>query len=112
MRSAAIVGAALILVGGCDGGGEPRKAGTIAVAEGGYKARIDALDERQRNAVFLRAVRDAGHSCQSVAGSAYGGLEFGMPSWVARCGDGSDWLVMLDKGGRALGSPSGSGHCR
>lgn len=80
--------------------GEPAR--PIEAAEGDGKARIDALSDGQRNAVLLRAVRDAGHDCQGVVGSAYGGVEFGMPSWVARCSDGRDWLVMIGKGGRAL----------
>jgi hypothetical protein len=25
-----------------------------------------------------------------------------MPSWVARCGDGGDWVIMLSPDGRAL----------
>lgn len=66
-----------------------------------YKQRLDALTDQQRNGVFLRAVRDAGAGCQDVIGSAYHGIEFSMPSWVARCENGTDWMIMLDKGGRA-----------
>ena len=66
-----------------------------------YKQRIDGLSEQQRNGVFLRAVRDAGSGCQDVIGSAYHGIEFSMPSWVARCENGTDWMIMLDKGGKA-----------
>ena len=66
-----------------------------------YKQRIDGLTDPQRNGVFLRAVRDAGAGCQDVIGSAYHGIEFSMPSWVARCENGTDWMIMLDKGGRA-----------
>ena len=66
-----------------------------------YKQRLDTLSEQQRNGVFLRAVRDAGAGCQDVIGSAYHGIEFSMPSWVARCENGTDWMIMLDKGGRA-----------
>jgi hypothetical protein len=93
-------GAALLLLGACDEGPEPRVK-SIAVQEGGYKARIDSLAPEQRDAVFLRAVRDAGHDCQEVVGSAYNGVQFGMPSWAARCRDGRDWLIMLGKGGQA-----------
>lgn len=66
-----------------------------------FKQRIDRLAPQQRDAVFLRAVRDAGMDCQKVVGSGPSGLQFGMPSWVARCDDGRDWMIMLDKGGRA-----------
>ncbi|HEX8532713.1 MAG TPA: hypothetical protein VF662_00935 [Allosphingosinicella sp.] len=66
-----------------------------------YKQRIDRLAPQQRDAVFIRAIRDAGMDCQKVVGSGSSGLQFGMPSWVARCDDGRDWMIMLDKGGRA-----------
>ena len=94
--------AALLVMSGCGGAQEPPESDKTAVPGVDYKARIDALGEQQRNAVMLRAVRDARQDCQGVVGSAYGGLHFGMPSWVARCSDGRDWIVMLDKGGRAL----------
>ena len=102
MRIAAGWVAVLLMASGCDRIPEAPQADKTAAPEGGYKAKIEALDERQRNVVFLRAVRDARQNCQGVIGSAYNGLHFGMPSWVARCSDGRDWLVMLDKGGRAL----------
>jgi hypothetical protein len=66
------------------------------------KARIEGLGEGPRNALFLRAIRDARQSCQGVAGSAYNGIHFGRPAWVARCMDGRDWMIMLDRDGRAL----------
>jgi len=83
----------------CDS--QPAQVKEIEVAEGGYKERIEALTDEQRDAVFLRAVRDAGHDCQAVAGSAYSGVQFEMPSWAARCTNGEDWLIMIGKGGRA-----------
>jgi hypothetical protein len=86
-----------LLTCACDSG-PPRP---IEVAEGGYRERIEALTHGQRDALFLRAVRDSGHDCQSVAGSAYNGPQFGMPSWAARCTNGEDWLIMIGKGGRA-----------
>jgi hypothetical protein len=73
-----------------------------AAATGNYKARIDALDEGQRNAVMLRAIRDANQDCQAVIGSAATEVQFGMPAWVARCRDGRDWIVMLRPDGTAL----------
>ena len=85
----------------CDGGPEPVKTESTDAAQLQIKAKIDALAPRQRDAVMLRAVRDAGHDCQQVLGSAYHGLQFNMPSWVARCSDGRDWLVMLGKNGQA-----------
>lgn len=92
----------LALLAGC---GEeppvPTRAETAA-ALARQKARIDGLAEGQRNAVFLRAIRDGGRECQQVAGSAYGGEQFGRPAWVARCEDGRDWIIMVEANGRAL----------
>ena len=96
-RGAAALG--LVVLAACDS--EPAKVASINVTDGGYRERLEALPAKQRDAVFLRAVRDAGHDCQKVLGSARGGVQFGMPSWVARCENGEDWLIMLDKGGRA-----------
>lgn len=73
-----------------------------AAVAAGLKSRIDALRPAARDALFLRAVRDAGHDCQRVVGSAYNGVHFGMPGWAARCSDGVDWLVMLRADGTAL----------
>ncbi len=93
--------AAVLLLGACDAGVQPAEP-TAAQGLKAMKARIDGLREGQRNATFLRAIRDARQPCQAVVGSAYNGMHFGRPSWAARCADGQDWLIMLDAGGRAL----------
>ena len=94
--------AAMLLVAGCDVAGDGSDTASRSVTEAFYKARIDALGDGRRNALMLRAVRDAGQDCQGVAGSAYNGEHFGRPSWAVRCNDGRDWLIMLEKDGRAL----------
>jgi hypothetical protein len=96
------IGALLLVLSACDGSEREPQAKPAAAPEVDYKARIDRLSAAQRDALFLRAVRDAGHDCQQVVGSAFSGEHFGMPGWVARCGNGADWLIMLSKGGRAL----------
>ena len=96
-----MAGAALALLAACDDAPAPREVPSTEAGEA-TKARIDALDPAQRDALFLRAIRDAGQECQRVEGSAHNGLHFGMPSWVARCRDGRDWLVMLRPDGSAL----------
>ena len=101
MAGRVLAGAILLAAAACDGEAEPRQAKPIAVPEGGYKQRIDRLAAGQRDALFLRAIRDAGQNCQQVVGSAYNGVHFGMPSWAARCSNGADWLIMLGKGGNA-----------
>ncbi len=101
-----LIGAALLAAAACGPEAEPREAKAITVPEGGYKQRIDALAAKQRDALFLRAIRDAGQECQQVVGSAYNGVHFGMPSWAARCSNGADWLIMLGKGGNARSRPA------
>jgi hypothetical protein len=95
--------ACLLLLAACGSGPDEGAQNilSIDVSDGDAKARLDALDAPQRDAVLLRAVRDAGQACQRVTGSAFQGFEFGMPSWVARCGDGRDWLIMIGKDGYA-----------
>lgn len=89
----------LLALAACDAAQEAQAPPLASISE--YKKRIDRLAPQQRDAVFLRAVRDAGMDCQKVLGSGPSGLQFGMPSWVVRCDDGRDWMIMLDKGGRA-----------
>jgi hypothetical protein len=96
-----LIGAIVIPLGACDREADPSAAKKIIVPEGDYKKRVEALAPGHRDALFLRAIRDAGQECQQVVGSAYNGVHFGMPSWAARCGDGRDWLIMLGKGGTA-----------
>jgi hypothetical protein len=92
----------LLLTAACGENAAPPEGREPPAAENPFKERIAKLPAGQRNAVFLRAIRDAGQNCQNVVGSAQGGEQFGMPSWVARCGDGGDWVIMLSPDGRAL----------
>ncbi len=100
-RAFPVLAAALVLSGCQQEAAAPTRAQRTAALEQ-QKARIDALSKGQRNAVFLRAIRDGGQDCQQVLGSAYGGAQSGRPSWVARCGDGRDWIIILEADGRAL----------
>lgn len=62
-----------------------------------YQEEILSLDEGQRNAVFIRAIRDANAeaNCQGVESSAYVGEHQNAPMWTARCDDGTDWAILL-----------------
>ena len=90
--------ALLVALGACDDRGQnPRP---IEAGKGDYQARLQAMPEGQRNAVFIRALRDAGRPCQGVENSAYQGVRDGVPTWTARCTDGGgDWLILLGAGG-------------
>ena len=101
MKFAVCAATMLLAVSACDDG-VSRNAAAPPTRKVDYKARIDALAPKQRDALFLRAIRDAGHDCQQVLGSAYNGEQFEMPSWAARCSDARDWLIMLADDGRAL----------
>jgi len=64
--------------------------------------RIAALGEPQRNAVLIRAVRDAGFDCQQVTGSqpqpdaaAKGQV------WTAKCSGGASYAVVIGRDGTA-----------
>lgn len=73
------------------------------VEAGEYQEEILSLDEGQRNAVFIRAIRDVDveQSCQGVESSAYVGEYQGAPMWTARCSDGTDWAILLGPTGTA-----------
>jgi len=98
---AACASAVLLALGGCERGTPEEGTTSIQVPEGDYQARLQSLPEGQRNAVFIRALRDAGRDCQGVVSSAYQGTLQGRPTWTARCDDGVGWVIILGKAGIA-----------
>ena len=74
----------------------------ITVPDNGYTAKMQALNEGERNGVLFRAIRDAERACQGVVRSqAVEGGAAGQPAWVATCDDGGEWLVALGADGIA-----------
>ena len=63
--------------------------------------RLAAMPEGQRNAVFIRAIRDARLDCQHVESSSAAGEYRGMPVWNVRCSGGGDWTVVIGGDGVA-----------
>jgi len=63
--------------------------------------RLEAMPEGQRNAVFIRAIRDAGQECQHVASSERAGMHQGFPVWNATCQGGGTWTIVITDGGSA-----------
>jgi hypothetical protein len=59
------------------------------------------MPEGQRNAVFIRALRDAGIECQGVKASSLVGDTDGAPTWQATCEDGSEWTIVIGRDGVA-----------
>lgn len=69
-----------------------------AMAEAGYQAEVANLPVPARNAVFIRALRDARQNCQQVTES----LRQPRPGlWAVRCDDGAGYGVMITPDGTA-----------
>ena len=64
-----------------------------------YQQRLLALPERQREAVFLRAILDADLPCERLSGSRQGGEYRGFPVWTATCLHGDSWTLVIGDGG-------------
>jgi hypothetical protein len=75
---------------------------TVAAADDvDYLARIRSMPQGQRNAVFLRAIRDANQPCQGVTELTEVTGTGGPATWAARCDDGGRWVVSIAPNGTA-----------
>ena len=95
------VAAALILVAGC---GDVTPVTNNRVAVPGPEAtqnRLENLSEGERNAVFIRAIRDSGEDCQFVESSEPVGEHRGHPVWRARCEGGASFTIVVAADGGA-----------
>ena len=91
--------AVLILLAGCGPTKDADAPANAAGANVNYQQQLEAMPEGQRNAVFIRAIRDAGLDCQHVDGSTAAGVYRGMPVWNVRCSGGGNWtIVVADQG--------------
>ncbi|MFN3946455.1 MAG: hypothetical protein ACK4K7_16190 [Allosphingosinicella sp.] len=107
MRKAlAGTGLAMIMALAACGPGGPATPENVAIdvpdsAE--YQQQLAAMPEGQRNAVFIRALQDAGHGneCQQVESSTQAGEEQGFPVWQVRCRGDSVWKVIIANDGVA-----------
>ncbi|MBW6528076.1 hypothetical protein KZ813_14630 [Sphingomonas sp. RHCKR7] len=90
---------ALLALAGC-GGSETANQATAA-PRGDYVAKMQALNEKERNVALFRAIRDAGRTCQQVERSVATDPVAGKAAWVATCDDRSAWLVTLSDDGTA-----------
>lgn len=82
----AMIAAVLLLIGAFgrnDDGAIIESAPVATVGE-----QIAALPESERNAIFIRAIRDAGQECQLITSSRTGSSYRGMPTWDAACLNG------------------------
>jgi hypothetical protein len=106
MRAPVIVALALVTAA-CDGSGQ-NQAGSAANAADSAGSRVAALSEGERNAVFIRALRDAGLECQHVEHSVPAGTIQNLPAWRATCQGGGEWTIVIAGDGRAQILPSGN----
>lgn len=93
--------AALALSLAACGPGDDRAATTNVAMADDYVARVRALPAGQRDAVLLRAIRDAGRDCQQVTRSTAIPDIGGAPAWAAQCAGGDMWAVAFNPGGIA-----------
>ncbi len=71
-------------------------------APSAFQNQVAALDDPQRNAVFIRAIRDAGYDCQQVTASKSQPVAAGgQPLWQATCSGGSIYGVQIGRDGTA-----------
>jgi hypothetical protein len=90
---------ALAVLSGCNGPAQPQQ--NAATAQGGdYEARLRTMPDGARNAVFIRAIRDAGFECQHVASSTPAGKS-GTAAWSAVCTDSGQWIIAIGANGNA-----------
>lgn len=107
MRMIAGVGLALLL-SACGERAPQQNASENGQAAMSYQARIAAMPEAQRNAVFIRALRDAGRDCQNVKQSTFNGTQNGWPVWSVQCQDGAVWAIAIGENGIAqIGAEGG-----
>lgn len=75
------------------------RSGTNVASNAG---RIADMADGQRNAVFIRAIRDAGLECQHVEASQAAGNFRGHPVWSAECDGGRRWTIVLTATGAQI----------
>jgi hypothetical protein len=93
-----------LITAGCGGGPENHAAQTPAgnrVTGNTEAARLTTLSAGQRNAVFIRAIRDAGLECQHVDWSELTGRYRGLPVWTASCSRNQVWAIVVGENGIA-----------
>ena len=98
---------AALALAGCNG--DPQPAGNAAdngavenAADAtNYQAEVIALPLPARQGVFLRAVRDAGLTCQEVTESERRDDRQGNPTWRVICDRNSPHIISITRDGTA-----------
>lgn len=71
-----------------------------------YAQTVRSLPQGQRDAVFLRAVRDAGQNCQEVTQATEVPATGAAPTWAVTCDRATRWVVAIGEGGIATVTPA------
>jgi hypothetical protein len=101
MKKRTILALAL-LASACGGGNQAVPSPTGHHTSGTNEAaRLASLSTGQRNAVFIRAIRDAGLECQHVDWSEQTDTYRGMPVWIASCSHNQVWAIVVGENGVA-----------
>ena len=103
------LGAMVALLAACGGNeGETQLTNNIAAdapSVSNAQAEVRALPEGQRNAVLIRAIRDAGLTCQHVEESMEAETSNNLPVFMATCEDGAVYAVAVGEDGTATVQP-------
>lgn len=101
VRTLPFIGALVALaLAGCGDAGDGGTNVTVPGPEE-TQARLEAMPEGQRNAVFIRAIRDADQPCQHVESSRAAGEDQGYPVWAATCDGGAEYRIVIQNDGTA-----------
>jgi hypothetical protein len=112
MRAWVLLPLAVAMLSGCQQSGEGGAANAAANASeaqaagnaqagSNVAAAVVAMNDRQRNAVLIRALLDAGLPCQGVRESSRMPDQNGLPMWRATCTDGTNHMVAITPDGTA-----------
>jgi hypothetical protein len=115
IKHIALPALAALALAGCGPASEP--ANTVAVDAGNADAEANAvgnetgtgnalatvlgLSDRQRNVVFIRALLDAGITCQEVTSSVRLPDQDGKPLWRVNCSDNTAHMISITPDGTA-----------
>ncbi|MDT8757104.1 hypothetical protein MZO42_00190 [Sphingomonas psychrotolerans] len=104
---------AALALAGCGTGGQGNRDGNTeaeanatgaagnAADAGNATAAVLAMNDRQRNVVFVRALLDAGLDCQGVASSVRLPDQDGKPLWRANCTNNTAHMISITPDGTA-----------
>ena len=98
-----LIGFAVLVLGACSGGESANQAenqvNAAPVRLDETQRRVTGLSEGERNAMLIRAIRDARQPCQHVQESMLASEARTAPVYFATCEDGAVYAVAISAGG-------------